>query len=129
METQELMAEIQNLPLVEQEKILAALSDNLRRLPEAPKRLTQQELEVQRRHCIDEGERVYKEKLRSILEPEHIGKFVAIEPGSGQYFLGATSREAMTAARAALPDYVFYLARVGYKAAHWIGSGRLATRR
>ena len=34
------------------------------------------------------GKRVYEERLKADLEPDHIGEFVAIEPESGRYFLG-----------------------------------------
>lgn len=67
------------------------------------------------------GKRVYKEKLQAILEPEHIGEFVAIEPDSGRYFLSDTGAKALIAAREAMPDSLFFLARVGYPAADSLG--------
>ena len=74
------------------------------------------------------GKRVYKEKLQAILEPEHIGEFVAIEPDSGRYFLGDTGANALITARDAMPNSLFYLARVGYPAANKIGGRSLKTR-
>jgi hypothetical protein len=123
METQELLSEIQKLPLAEQGRLLATLRHNL-----GSTARTAEEIKAQRRYCIEEGERIYRERLRAVLEPEQVGKFVAIDPQSGQYFLGVSSHEALQAARAALPERVFYLARVGYKAAHRIGGGRRALR-
>ncbi len=70
---------------------------------------------------IEEGKKVYVERLQSLLEPDQIGRFVAIEPKTGHYFLGNTGSEALVAARKALPDSLFYLARIGYRAAHSIG--------
>ena len=70
---------------------------------------------------IEEGKKVYAERLRLILEPDQVGRFVAIEPETGRYFLGDTGSEALVAARQAMPDSLFYLARVGYRAAHSIG--------
>lgn len=70
---------------------------------------------------IEEGKKVYAERLQSILEPDQVGRFVAIEPKTGHYFLGNTGSEALVAARQAMPDSLFYLARVGYRAAHSIG--------
>ena len=67
------------------------------------------------------GKRVYEERLRDILEPKQHGRFVAIEPESGRYFLGDSGREAMLAALEAMPDRRFYLARVGYPAAAPLG--------
>ncbi len=67
------------------------------------------------------GNRFYKKKLQAILEPDHIGEFVAIEPDSGRYFLGDTGAKALMAARKAMPDSLFFLARVGYPAADSLG--------
>jgi hypothetical protein len=41
------------------------------------------------------GKKLYEEKLKAILEPQEHGKFVAIEPETGQYFLGVTALEAI----------------------------------
>jgi len=68
-----------------------------------------------------EGKRVYQERLKAVLEPEHIGRFVAIEPNSGRYFLGDSGAEALIAARDAMPESLFFLARVGYPAAASLG--------
>ena len=73
---------------------------------------------------IRRGDELYREKLKEVLEPEQMGRFVAIEPDSGRYFLGRTSSQAMALARAALPGKEFFLARVGYPAAHTIGGYR-----
>ncbi len=56
-------------------------------------------------------------RLRSALEAEHRDEFVAIEPESGDYFLGRTLREAVGAARRAHPDRLTHAMRVGHKAA------------
>ena len=69
-----------------------------------------------------QGRRLYDEKLKAMLEPEHTGRFVAIEPTSGDYFLGDTDAEALLAAHAALPESRFYLKRIGYDYTHRIGS-------
>ena len=39
---------------------------------------------------VESGQRLYDERLRAILEPEHEGEFVAIEPESERCFLGPT---------------------------------------
>jgi hypothetical protein len=83
--------------------------------------LIDSEAETPRVRLIREGHRIYEERLRGCLEPENIGRFVAIEPTSGRYFLGDTSAHALVAARAAMPDQVFCLMRVGYRAAHTVG--------
>lgn len=69
---------------------------------------------------IELGQRFYDEHLKSQIEPEHMGRYVAIEPESGRYFLADTGTEALVEAHRALPESLFYLARVGYSAADTI---------
>jgi hypothetical protein len=69
----------------------------------------------------ENGQRLYDERLRALLEPEHAGEFVAIEPDTEQYFLGETGLAALRAGRRALPDKLFYLLRVGSDAAYRVG--------
>ena len=65
---------------------------------------------------------VFTRRLLSVqLEPENLGRFIAIEPFSGRYFLGDTGAQALVAARSEMPDRIFYLMRIGYRAAHTIG--------
>ena len=74
---------------------------------------------------VESGQRFYDEHLRNGLEPEEAGRYVAIEPESGRYFLADTGTEALLEARRALPESLFYLARVGYTAADTLsGYGR-----
>jgi hypothetical protein len=81
----------------------------------------QEELAAVREDVIARGKKIYDERLRGELEPGHTGRYVAVEPETGRYFLGDTSAEAVGAAHDALPESHFYLARVGYDAAHSIG--------
>ena len=67
------------------------------------------------------AEEVYETRLRSVLEPEHADEFVAIEPKSGDYFLGKTLSEAIGAARRSHPDRLAHAMRVGHKAALHLG--------
>ncbi len=74
---------------------------------------------------VEGGQRFYDEHLRHALEPEHAGRYVAIEPASGRYFLGDTGTQALLDARQALPESLFYLARIGHPAADTMsGHGR-----
>jgi hypothetical protein len=74
---------------------------------------------------VEIGQRFYDGHLRDRLEPEHVGRYVAIEPESGRYFLADTGTEALLEARRALPESLFYLARVGHAAADTLsGYGR-----
>jgi len=69
---------------------------------------------------VERGQRVY-EKLKDSLEPQHHGRYVAIEPQSERFFLGDTGTEALVAAHNAMPDARFFLARIGYETAHRMG--------
>ncbi len=70
---------------------------------------------------VRRAEEVYTTRLRAVLEPEHIDEFVAIEPESGDYFLGKTLSEAIGAARLSYPDRLAHAMRVGHKAALHFG--------
>ncbi|MEW6210087.1 MAG: hypothetical protein AB1631_17100 [Acidobacteriota bacterium] len=69
----------------------------------------------------EQGQRIYEQRLKTELESRHAGRFVAIEAGTGSYFLGDTGAEALVSARSAMPDKLFYLIRIGQKSAHTIG--------
>jgi len=71
------------------------------------------------------GIEFYEEKLKHLLEPEHNGEFVAIEPYSGRYFIDKDSTQVALNALAEMPDKKFYFARIGYKYAHKIGGSWL----
>lgn len=61
--------------------------------------------------------RLYVEKLKSLLEPAQCGHYVAIEPDSERYFVADTGTAALVQAHSAMPQQLFYLARIGYEAA------------
>lgn len=71
------------------------------------------------------GVKFYDEKLKPILEPEHNGEFIAIEPYSESYFIDKNSTQVALKALAEMPDRKFYFARIGYKFAHKIGGSWL----
>jgi hypothetical protein len=73
----------------------------------------------------EEGERFYAEHLRDVLEPEQTGRFVAIEPDAGRYFMGKDGSNALVAAHEAMPDGLFYLKRIGYEFTHRMGGRSL----
>jgi hypothetical protein len=60
---------------------------------------------------------LYNRKLRVVLEPSQQGRYVAIEPGTGKYFLGDTGTAALVEAHTLMPTQSFYLIRIGYEAA------------
>ncbi|MGH7453365.1 MAG: hypothetical protein ACRENG_18590, partial [bacterium] len=62
---------------------------------------------------LDEGEEIYRRKLKKKLEPKYNGKIIAIEVESGKYFIGDTLGEAGDKARAVFPDKIFFFMRIG----------------
>lgn len=68
-----------------------------------------------------DAERIYEDRLRARLEATHGDEFVAIEPISGDYFLGDTLSEAISAARDVHPDRLAHAIRIGHKAALHFG--------
>jgi hypothetical protein len=69
----------------------------------------------------DKAQGIYDAGLRAKLETTHANQFVAIEPESGEFFLGGTYGEAVTAARTAHPDRISFVIRVGHEAAIRLG--------
>jgi hypothetical protein len=60
-------------------------------------------------------------KIKDSLEATHPHEFVAIEPISGDYFLGRTLSDAIGASRKRYPDRLAHAFRVGHKAAVHFG--------
>ncbi|MEI6539283.1 MAG: hypothetical protein WCO86_07105 [Planctomycetota bacterium] len=71
---------------------------------------------------VQKAEMIYEARLQVLLEPEHEDEFVAIEPESGEYFLGKTMNDAAKAARLAYPDRLTHVMRVGHRTALRLGS-------
>ena len=67
------------------------------------------------------GQEIYDHKLRAQLEATQLGRFVAIEPESGDYFIAQKLDEAIQAARAKHPDRLAYALRVGFATAVELG--------
>ncbi|APZ90925.1 hypothetical protein [Fuerstiella marisgermanici] len=68
-----------------------------------------------------EAKQLYDEQLRERLELSDHGKFVCIEPKSGEYFLGNTFDDAVNQAIDAHPDRLTHTLRIGHSAALHIG--------
>lgn len=78
-------------------------------------------LTAELQQLAETGQRIYESRLRSQLEATHLHAFVAIEPESGDFFLGKTLTDAMSAARSAHPQRKAFAVRVGHKCAIEIG--------
>jgi hypothetical protein len=68
------------------------------------------------------AEAVYRERLKDRLEVTNPDDFVAIEPESGDFFLGKTLSEAIQAARAAYPARLPFALRVGHTSTLELGA-------
>lgn len=79
----------------------------------------------QARGNADRARRIYDDRLRSTLEANHFGRFVAVEPDSGDHFLADTLDAAADAAQAAYPNRRAHVIRVGHPAALHIGGASL----
>ena len=70
---------------------------------------------------VDRANRIYAARLRAVLEPQYLNRFVAIEPESGEYFLGDTFDEAVEAARVKHPSRLTHTICIGHPAALHLG--------
>jgi len=71
---------------------------------------------------IERAKRIYAEQLQAVLEPKHLHQFVAIEPESGDYFVGNTFDDVVKSAKAKHPSRLSHTIRIGHRAALHIGS-------
>ena len=67
------------------------------------------------------SKKLYDERLRAKLEASDHGKFVCIEPQSGEHFVGDTFDDAVNKAIDAYPDRLTHTLRVGHSAALHLG--------
>ena len=70
---------------------------------------------------IERAKRIYAERLQAVLEPKYSDQFVAIEPESGEHFLGHTFDEAVRSAKTKYPSRLSHTIRIGHRAAFHIG--------
>lgn len=70
---------------------------------------------------VKKAEEIYATQLQAVLERDHLDEFVAIEPESGDYFLGETLNKATQAARQTYPDRLTHAMRVGHRTALHFG--------
>lgn len=70
---------------------------------------------------VERGERIYAERLRQLLEPQHVGKVIVIDIDSGDYDLGDDCRAVSDRVAAKHPGAPLYAGRVGYPALYRVG--------
>jgi hypothetical protein len=70
---------------------------------------------------VRRGIEIYDQRLKPLLEPEHVGKFIAIAVEDGDYEIAETSLDADLALRQRHPDAVLYINRIGHLSAYeWV---------
>lgn len=70
------------------------------------------------------GEAIYEREIRSEVEPEHDGKYLVIDVGTGEYSISEGELAAFEGAERKNPGGRFYVKRVGRGAVHRIGAAR-----
>ena len=73
-------------------------------------------ISAETKSVIDRAKHIYADQLRTNLESQHRDRFVAIEPESGEYFLGDTFDEAVKSARTKYPSRLSHTIRIGHRA-------------
>ena len=70
---------------------------------------------------IARAKEIYAGRLQADLESRCRDRFVAIEPESGEYFLGDTFDEAVRSARTRYPTRLSHTIKIGNNAAFHVG--------
>jgi hypothetical protein len=73
----------------------------------------------------EDAKQIYESDLKHHMEPNQLGKFLAIEPNSKAYFLGTTFVEAALAAKRAYPERTSFVLRIGHEAAFHLGASQM----
>jgi len=69
----------------------------------------------------ERAKQIYADRLETQLQADYPNKFVAIEPDSGDFFIGETLSEAIGKSREKYPDRLAHALRVGHKTAVHFG--------
>ena len=72
-------------------------------------------------HIAERAKAIYGRQLQAELEAAHPGRYVAIEPESGENYLADSFEKAVAAARAAHPNCISFVVRIGHPAAIHLG--------
>ncbi len=69
----------------------------------------------------DRAKAIYADRLQVELEAHHLGRYVAIEPDSGEFFLADSFGAAVSEARSSHPQRISFVIRIGHAAALHLG--------
>lgn len=64
---------------------------------------------------VARAKRIYAERYQEEFEKLYRDKYVALEPESGDYFLGDTKLDAAISAKAKYPERTFHFILIGHK--------------
>ncbi len=78
-------------------------------------------ISAETKSVIERAKQIYARQLKSDLESQQMDRFVAIEPESGEYFLGDSFDQAVKLARTKYPSRLSHTIRIGHRAAFHIG--------
>ena len=67
----------------------------------------------------------YESELKTQMEKEHLGRFIAIEPESKQVFIADSFMECALEAKQKIPDKMSFVLKIGSDAAVHIGAASL----
>lgn len=73
------------------------------------------------RDIAEKARGIYKSRLQTDMEQTDFGRYVSIEPLSGEYFLGDTFDDAVNAAIDKYPTRLTHTIRIGHPAAFHLG--------
>ena len=76
---------------------------------------------MEKQKSVADAARPIFESLKGQLEADHLNRFVAIEPLSGEHFIGDTISEAICEARRKYPTRLVHTFRIGHVAAVHFG--------
>jgi hypothetical protein len=79
---------------------------------------------LNRYEVVDRGSRIYRERLKSLLEPEHVGEYLVIDVETGDYEVDVDHLAASDRAAAKRPGAPLFAMRVGYPTLGRIGVRR-----
>ena len=92
--------------------------------------MTNAETPARQRRPKDEtarlGDEIYRRDVKTQVEADHDGEYIAIDVGSGSWAMAESELAASDSLRAQYPDAIdVWLLRVGYRAVASIGGGSL----
>ncbi len=71
---------------------------------------------------VARGKEIYQQQIQGKVEPEHNGKFLSLDIETGHYEIGTDDLTPTMRLPAKRPDASIYSLRIGFRAAHRIGS-------